>query len=492
VKRPEHIDRISNFFERDLWRASPQKTSRFRNGVRRTARMIVLAVRGFWKDDAIHNASALSFDTVLALVPMLALFFATLKGLGAYEAFVDDSVRPWILRTFGEVEDGNVGLREAFLQILSFGENTELAPLGLVGLVFVLYLVLLLLNTVETVMNRIWGVERARSLTRKVADYAALLFMAPFGLFVVTAVARWEASIRWLGPTAHAALVEIVVVAAVSLVFSFLYLVMPHTRTRFRSALIGGLVTGPALYAIVVLYGATQVGVARYNALYSSFAAIPLFLVWVFVSWLVILFGAEVAAAHHNQTGFRWRVHHHDASPNAKRFLAVRLLVLITRTFIRGEAPFTLTTLAQRAGVPEALVKDVLEVFVEAELVSHAIHRGSAAYVPSKDISTLRVADVFAVLRNAPDDETFAPETTDDEGKRILWVIEELDRAETDASHNYTLKELAIEEVNDSVRIVEGELRRDDEPEPADRPAQVPGPSTPASTPASTPSSTNS
>ena len=436
------IRRVRSYFGVDIWKKSDDRPARRGAGLTRALRVIVLGVRGFFKDGAIHHASALAFDTVLALVPMLAIFFATLKGIGAYRDFVDDTMRPWIYGTFGEAGNDQVGLREAFLQILEFGDRTELAPLGLLGLVLVLWLVALLLNTVETVLNQIWGVQRPRSLARKVADYAAILFVAPFGLFVVTALARWEGSIEWLGPVAHDVIVQVVSILVASAFFAFVFVVMPHTRTRFRSAALGGVVAGVLWYLVLTLYALTQIGVARYNALYSSFAAIPLFLVWVFVSWLVVLFGAEVAAAHHNQTGFRWRVHHHDASPSLRCFLALRLVTLILRVYVTGDRPFTLRALAARAGVPEQLAKDVLDTFVARGYLAEAVVNGRPGYVPARDLFNVRVSEIVGVVMSAPDDGAFAPDLSDDEGQAIARLLEDRDREVAQDERNRTLGEL--------------------------------------------------
>lgn len=438
------LDRIASYLREDIWKPAREEASGAKAVGARALRVTVLAVRGFFRDGAIHHASALAFDTVLALVPMLAIFFATLKGLGAYQDFIHKTMRPWVLSTFGEAgADSQMGLREAFLHLLSIGEKTELAPLGLLGLVFVLYLVLLLLNTVETVLNHIWGVQRARSIRRKVADYAAILFVAPFGLFLVTALSQWEASILWLGPSVHAVLVELMAILVAGTIFTFLYSVMPHTRVKLRSAALGGLVAAVAWYLVLEGYAFTQIGVSRYNALYSSFAAIPLFLVWVFVSWLVVLFGAEIAAAHHNPTGFLWRVHHHDASPVRKRFLAARLLTLVSHAYMRARPPPTLEWLALKAGVPEQLAKDVLQVYVERGWLAQAIHRDRPAVVPSRDLLGCRLSDVFDVIREAPDDEVFEPALGDEAGQRLAERLQTMDEAMASTDSNVTLRELA-------------------------------------------------
>jgi membrane protein len=443
MHQPRALRRVRSYFGVDLWQKPRAKRTKVISAVERTLRVGVLAVRGFFKDGAIHHASALSFDTVLALVPLLAIFFATLKGLGGYREFIDDTVRPWILSTFGETKDGQVGLREAFLQILEFGDRTELAPLGLLGLVLVLYLAGVLLHTVESVLNTIWGVQRPRSIARKIADYAAILFAAPFGLFVVSSLARWEAGIGWFGPSLHEVVVQIVSVVVACSFFVFLFLVMPHARTRVRSAVMGGVFAGVLWYAVLQLYAITQVGVARYNALYSSFAAIPLFLVFVFVSWLVVLFGAEIAAAHRDQTAFRWRLHHQDASPSVRRFVALRLLSLVMRAYAGAERPRTLDELAARAGVPEELAKDVLEAFVARNFLAHALVNGRPAFVPARDLSQVRVSDVTDVVLNVPDDETFAPDRSDDQGRAIARLLHDFDARAADQDENLTLGEFA-------------------------------------------------
>lgn len=437
------LRRLQSYFGIDLWQKPHAKRARVRAAVERPLRVAVLAFRGFFKDGAIHHASALSFDTVLALVPLLALFFATLKGFGGYREFVDETMRPWILSTFGEQEGGQVGLREAFLQLLEFGDRTELAPLGVLGLVLVLYLAGVLLHTVESVLNTIWGVRRPRSIPRKIADYAAILFAAPFGIFLVSSLARWEAGIGWFGPSLHELVVQLVSLAVTCSFFVFLFLVMPHARTRVRSAVVGGVFAGVLWYLVLQLYAVTQVGVARYNALYSSFAAVPLFLVFVFVSWLVVLFGAEIAAAHRDQTAFRWRLHHRDASASVRRFLALRLLTLVMRAYVGGEPPRTLDWLAARAGVPEQLAKDVLEAFVVRNFLAHALVKGRPAFVPARDLSQVRVSDVVEVVLTVPDDETFAPERSDDQGRAIARLLHDFDARAADQDENLTLGEFA-------------------------------------------------
>ena len=275
--------------------------------VRAALRTVVLAVRGFFRDEGFQQASALAFDSVISILPLLVIAFATLRGLGAYDAFINSSLRPWIEHTFGPAASDRSTLREAVVRLFELGEGVNLAALGFIGIILLLYLVVVLLATTESTLNRIWGVHRPRRLVRKAADYAAILFVIPFAMSFAATAGQAVAKASWLHPVAR--VIDVVsTVGAASLVTTFFYLVMPHTSVRFRSAIRGGVTAGLLWTGVLWAYTTFQIGVARYNALYSSFAAIPLFLVFVFVSWCIVLFGAELAAAHQNPRGFRWRI----------------------------------------------------------------------------------------------------------------------------------------------------------------------------------------
>jgi len=143
--------------------------------LRRVARILILALRGFVRDAGFHHASALAFDTVLALVPLLVIIIGTLRGLGAYDQFVETTIEPWIAQTFGPSPDGVVTLRDAFLQVIDLGEHADLEALGFVGFVVLLYLVLILLTTVETTLNRMYVLRKVLSPLNPVDSMEFLL-----------------------------------------------------------------------------------------------------------------------------------------------------------------------------------------------------------------------------------------------------------------------------------------------------------------------------
>jgi membrane protein len=409
---------------------------------RRALRIAILAVRGFLRDEGFHYASALAFDTVLSFVPLLVLVIGVLRGLGAYEAFVRTTIQPWIDQTFGASPAGQVTLREAFVQVLDLGAGADLQALGIVGFVVLLYLVVILLTTVETTLNRIWGARRPRSLVRRAVDYAAILFVLPLGLFLATAVGTSAGDLGFLGPLRSVAR-QAVAIAAASSVLTFLYLVMPSARIRVASAVLGGVLAGVLWHFGLVAYATFQIGVVRYNILYSGFATLPLFLVWIFVSWLVVLFGAEVAAAHQDEGAFRWRVRHTDPSASTRRQLGLHFAARITEAFVAGDAPPKLSELARAAAVPERLAEAVLADLVRPGLFLRAERDGEAAYVSARDPERVRLSRLFDALDHTEDPALLDREAPDPDRRRLDELLTRLERSVRDAPANLTLAELA-------------------------------------------------
>lgn len=412
-------------------------------GWRRALRLLALAARGFVRNKGLHRASELSFDTVLALVPLLALVFATLKGLGVYESFVATTVEPWMRLSFGAHDPadprGLEPLESAFVTLLDLGERIEIGGLGFVGLVTLLYIVSLLLSTVETSLNEIFGARRGRPAIRKLADYAAILFVLPLCLFLATTFVRAVGVLGWSGG-AMKLVVEVGTVGIVSAALTFLYIVMPYTRVHRGSALIGGVVGGVLTYGFFLAHVGFQLGVARYNALYSSFAAVPLFLVWIFVSWLAVLFGASVAAAHEDEAGFRWRIGKVREPFAVRERLALRFAVDATRAYVAGKPAPTIAELAQRAGVPEAFARDVLGTLCAEGVLAAGEARDRIGYIPARDIARLRATHVIEAIRGETHARRPAFDAVDD---AVLEVIAVLHGSGEAASKNPTLRELA-------------------------------------------------
>lgn len=442
------LERIVEYLRRELWEAEPQDVIRgMRDRLRRWVRLLYLAVRGFLHDGGIHRAAELAFDTVLATVPLLAIMFSVLKGLGAYDLFVAKTVRPWITHTFGPAavegeEATGTTLRDAFIGVLDLVEQTNVSHLGVIGLFALLYVVLVLLSTIEVALNEIYGARRARPFVRRVADYAALLFAAPFILSVAGLVGSWIKALPGATGQVMNVLTELGVIALLGFGLTFLYVVMPYRRMKAGSALVGAAVGALLCYGALVVHARFQVGVARYNAIYAGFAALPLFLIWVFLSWIGVLIGAELAAAHEDEAEFRWRIKDVHPTEEVREVAAVRMLIEVARAFLRSQATATTRKeLARAAKIPVGLARQVLDDLAAHGMLAEATHEGQVAYVMTNDPATVRLSDLLHVLRTESGGKV--PGVNRD--RRAAARLDALYDALAGADANLTIRELAEE-----------------------------------------------
>jgi len=408
--------------------------------VRRAVGFAVLAFRGFLQDEGLHRASALAFDTALGIVPLLAFLVAALKGFGSYDELVINTIRPIadrMLTGIGDRSSELVSLHGAFMTLLAFVDRTDFSALGVLGLVTLLYIVVLLLMSVEASMNHIFGVARSRGAIRKITDYAAILFITPLSAMLAGAVATFAQKVNW---PAAGFLLQLAVIFAMGLGLSALYLVMPFAKVRLSSALLGGFVAGLLSYFVLVAHVSLQLGVARYNAIYSTFAAIPLFLVWVFTTWVVVLYGAELSALHRDHARFRWKVEGQLVSHGARRYAGLRALLAVGHAFQQGAGPLTTSFLARELGVPTPLLERVLEQLSSRGLLVRTEQQGERAYVPARPLESLRLSQLVDALDDSPENGALEARSVLDRAAR--QALEELSAKCRDPERDPTLGDL--------------------------------------------------
>jgi membrane protein len=289
-------------------------------------------------------------------------------------------------------------------------------------------------------MNHIFGAVRSRGITRRISDYSAILFITPVFGTIAAAVAAVAESVTW--PAAGFVL-QLASVIAMSLALAMLYVVMPFEKVRVRSALFGAAVAGCLWYFTLLLHVHFQIGVARYNAIYSTFAAVPLFFIWVFLSWVVVLFGAELTAAHQNTNAFRFRVCEHPVDHAARQFVALSALVTIADAFTSGKPPPMLSELARAAHAPDKFVEQVLDTLCEQNFVARAGQDGELTYLPVRDLAATDVSSVLDALDRSP--RVHAPVGDSPATAAVNAVLAGMRGARVNAAQNYTLRELVNE-----------------------------------------------
>ena len=442
------LGRPLRFFQHTVWRPDLRELSRLRAFGYRAARITYVALRGFWRDGCSLRSAALTYTTLLSIVPLLAFAFSLLKGLGAYDSLIESAVRPVLDEAFGA---RTVGLRGALERMLEIVSQTRVSGLGVFGLVIFVVASLALLDSVETTFNHIWGARTARSPVRKLTDYIALVIITP--IFVTTlaailatmrgtAAAEIVLSEQWLGP-ARSLFVRAGLLVASWLGLAFVYFVLPNTRTPIRSVLLGGVVAGTLWTLLSLLHVWLQIGVANYNALYSGFAALPIFLAWLYASWQIVLLGAECAAAHRSVDLHRWRVLTGTVDQRFREILALRAARRIATAFVQGRAPWSLDELARDLCVPENVLGEVLEALESRRIFARLGPTGRGCLVPCRALETVQVLEVLEALRVEPDRSEEHAHDLDDE--RVNEVVRGMDAALDRSTARMTLRDLTKE-----------------------------------------------
>ncbi len=256
----------------------------------------------FKQDRCKLHAAALSFITILTLIPFLALIFAISKGLGIQNYFQDIVIHKIAL-----------GKQDIFLKILQYIENTNLKNLGTIGIVVLLLAMIRLLGSIEEVFNAVWNVESARRITRKISDYLTIVVLCPIFVFVTftfTASLSSNALIQNLLQNdllnnVYLQFIKFLPFISIWVALSIFYMFMPNIKVNLSSGVISGIVAGTVWQIFQWAYIQFQIGITKYNAIYGTFASVPIFIVWIYFSWIVILYGAELGFVFQNRKNLK-------------------------------------------------------------------------------------------------------------------------------------------------------------------------------------------
>lgn len=348
----------------------------------------------------LNRAAALTYSTLLAMVPVMAVVFAIARGFG-YSKYIELWFRD-ALSSQPQVADIIIGFVNSYLVHTKSG-----VILGL-GLVFMLWTVLMLVSQVETTFNDIWQVKTPRSVFRTFTDYVALLFLVPIVLVLLSGISIFMATMAHdmdesvvLGPMMRF-LIALSPYVIISAIFTAMYVFMPNTKVSLRAAVFPGVLAGVAMQWLQMFYIHSQIWVSSYNAIYGSFAALPLFMLWIQFSWIICLFGAELSFAMQNMEHFAVPVRAADLSHRYRLMLSAMLMSLICKRYGKGEEPYTALQLKLETGLPIRVANDLLYDLCEAHLLneySRGDEKGEdPVFVPAEDLANLSVGTLIERL----------------------------------------------------------------------------------------------
>jgi membrane protein len=362
-------------------------------------RIVFRVIQDFIKNLVNLEAMALAFKTLLSLAPLLAVIFSILKGFG-----VHNRMEPALLELLAPL--GEKG-KEVTAHLIGFVDKMRAGALGSVGLVTLFMTVLSLMGTIENAFNRIWHVEAPRKLARKFSDYLSVILVGPvlvFAALTITATLQSNTFVQKmisLEPFGSLILTLLTFVPYLTLwgAFTFLYVFIPNTRVKLTSALIGGLVAAVLWQSVGWGFTVFIASSGRYYAIYSSFAILFLFLLWLHVGWVIVLLGAQVAYAHQHIRFYERDRDFLTNSPAGREKLALHMMFLIGRNFFHGLDPLSVTTLANQLYLREGLVRDFMEIFRQSRLVLPLADQET--FVLAHDPERISVKEILDCVRNS-------------------------------------------------------------------------------------------
>ncbi|HEY7321120.1 MAG TPA: YhjD/YihY/BrkB family envelope integrity protein [Candidatus Binatia bacterium] len=374
------------------------EVTHFKRLTRSLLEIIFRVGRDFIENLVNLEAMALAFKTLLSLAPLLAVIFSILKGFG-----VHNRMEPALTEALSPLGERS---KEVTTYLIGFVDKMSAGALGTVGFVTLFITVLSLMGIIEQAFNRIWRVKAQRKLARRFSDYLSVILVGP--VLVVAAVTitatlqsnNFVQRMMALEPFGTVILTLLKFVPYLTLwgAFTFLYIFIPNTRVRVTSAVIGGLVAAVLWQTVGWGFAAFVASSTRYYAIYSSFAILLLFLIWLHVGWVIVLLGAQVAYAHQYMRFYEGERELLISSMAGREKLALQMMFLIGRNFFHGLDPVKMTDLANQLYVPEGLVKDFMETFCHGRLLLPVADQ--EAFVLARAPERISIKEILDCVRN--------------------------------------------------------------------------------------------
>lgn len=434
----DYWDSAHNF----LWRSDPAAMPAWQAGFLHAFRIGYVLGRDLLDGQLNLRAMSLVYTTLLSMVPLLAISFSVLKAFG-----VHNQIEPFLLHLLEPL--GEKGA-EITAQVIGFVDNMKVGVLGSIGFVFLIFTVISLILKIERAFNYTWRIERPRPLMQRFSDYLSVILIGPVLMFsaigigasvrsnwVVTRLSEYQGVGVFVEFAGRAVPFLMIILA-----FTFIYIFIPNTKVRASSALIGGTVAGVLWQLIGWGFAEFVVGSAKYTAIYSAFATLVVFMIWLYVGWLILLVGSSIAFYYQNPAYRTAQRRNIRLSSRVKEHLAIQVMVLIARNMYEHQQGWTPDLLAERLRVPAEPVHEVILALEKEGLLAQARDERSG-YLPARPLDTTTVAEVLAAVRMAGEEDGIHIEHLF-EDEAVAALIAEADAASGRIVGTCTLKDLSV------------------------------------------------
>ncbi|MDO9268277.1 MAG: YihY/virulence factor BrkB family protein [Methylobacter sp.] len=392
---------ISNFFKKDIWLLHEDKLPLFNAKIIKALKILMLSGQGFSRDLCSLRASALTLYTLLSIVPVIALLFGIAKGFGLEKMMKQELIE-------------KIPSQETMvLQLINFAQNMLESTKGEVvagtGIIILFWAIIKVIGNIEESFNYIWKLEQGRSISRKFSDYLSLMLLAPIILITSGSITVFlKTQLTWLINAIQLPGVgDWLVIRALSLVplvlmaglFAFTFIFMPNHKINYKAGIIAGIITAIMYDLAQWTYLSLQIGVSTYNAIYGSFAALPLFVAWLQIGWMIVLFGCEIAFFLQNYENYRHSSEFSNLSFSLKKVIALQITHLIVKNFIPTNNPLTAAQIAKELAVPIAIIQSILlKLMASHIIVEFKTQDEYEVYQPAVDVNRLTITYVVNAL----------------------------------------------------------------------------------------------
>ena len=392
------MERLKVFLTKDIWAFDLGQKGPLRRAIGNTVKVTVIAVRTFLDDKIMTRAAALTYSTLFAVVPILALIFAIARGFG-FENIVNSLLENGLMKE-NESLSTVMQFIDGYMKYVSSG-----AFVG-IGLLFLLWSVYSLADGIETNLNLIWHVKQARGLGRKITDYFSLVLLIPIGIICLSGLTVATRNILegMEGYLLLGGFVQFLISAmpylVAGLIFTGFYMFMPNTKVKFKYAIIPGFIAGCLFQVLQNLYFSGQLALSSYNQIYGGFAALPLFLFWLNLSWSIFLFGCELAYVAQNNDNFNYFKEPDKISRRHQDFYCLMVMACICKRFNKHLPALDRKEIGNELKIPLRYVIASLDMLIEAKLLQPVLKgdEREPAYVPTTDTNKLTVVKVLSAI----------------------------------------------------------------------------------------------
>ena len=407
----------------------------------RPLKLVIYTLEGLMTHGTMDMGAALTFYALISIVPVLALVFAVVNGFGLVESLVANLYS--LLPQMPEVVDYIVDFANRALA------RTQGGIVATVSLLTLFWAVIRMFESIEINFNKIWEVKSTRNLVRKYCDYITVVIIAPLLWIVATSISSYARQMLGVDSSVWLQLgSKIVSMVVVWAMFALIYLVLPNTKVRLRSALLAGIMAGSCFYAFQAIYIYLLKWMTSYSAIYGSFAALPLFLLWMQNSWSILLIGCELSFAIQNEKRFDEERMLPNVSPDDNRKLMIAITAFVARAFKRGEGAVPMVAIREGLALPTRIASKLVQQLVAAEVLNE-VRRDEVeydvAYAPARDINTLRLWDVLAAV------DSHVEGTTEDLcgsaiARRSQSAVDGIKKVATESDENRLILEISDNE----------------------------------------------